>query len=216
MVIPTMKDGSTGFLGGAGGLYAALGTAYLLLAGLAACLGLGAVGREGRTWPLLRSTPASGEEIVWGKVLGVAPLVTVPGLVLAPVLGLVLGGSTRAVLLIAAFALLVGPGLASLNVAAGALYPNFAARDPRQRTGGWGFLLSLLLEAGYAAVLAAGVWMVAAGSWAGGRAVLPTAGLALLLVGSASAAAVPPALAGRFLNAREAIDVSSARGPGTG
>jgi len=216
VVVPIMKGGTTGFLGGAGGLYAALGAAYLLLAGLAGYMGLGAVGREGRTWPLLRSTPASGEEIVWGKVLGVALLVTVPGLVLAPVLGLVLGGGTRAVLLIAAFVLLAGPGLASLNVAAGALYPNFAARDSRQRTSGWGFLLSLLLEAGYAVILAAGVWMVGAGSWAGAHAWLRVAGLVVLLVGSACAAAVPPVLVGRFLNAREAVTASPGRSPGSG
>ena len=215
VVVPMMKSGTTGFLGGAGGLYAALGAAYLLLAGLG-YLGLGAVGREGRTWPLLRSTPASGEEIVWGKVLGVAPLVTVPGLVLAPVLGLVLGGGPRAVLLIAVFVLLVGPGLASLNVAAGALYPNFAARNARQRTSGWGSLLSLLLEAGYAVMLAVGVWMVRAGSWAGAHAWLRVAGLAVLLVGSAGAVAVPPLLVGRFLNAREAIAASSRRSPGSG
>lgn len=203
VVVPVMKGGSPGFLAGTGGLYAGLGAAFLLLAGLAGYLGVGAVGREGRGWPLLRSTPVAGEEILWGKVLGVMPLVVVPGLVLAPVLGLVLGGGIRAVLLMAVFVLVVAPGLASLNVAAGALYPNFTARDPRQRTSGWAFLLSLLLEAGYAAVLAAGVWMMGAGSWAGVRAWLRAVGLVIVLGSSTCAATVPVALAGRHLDTRE-------------
>lgn len=58
--------------------------------------------------------------------------------------------------------------------------------------------------------------MAAAGSWAGGRAVLRTAGLALLVAGSACAMAVPPMLAGRFLDAREAVAAGSGRGPGSG
>ncbi|MEW6547404.1 MAG: hypothetical protein AB1446_10920 [Bacillota bacterium] len=216
VVVPVIKGGSTSFLAGSGGRYAGLGAAYLMLAGLAGYLGVGAVGREGKSWPLLRSTPVAGEEILWGKVLGVTPLVIAPGLVLAPLLALVLGGGTLAVLLIAAFVLIVAPGLVSLNVAAGALYPNFTARDPRQRTSGWAFLLSLLLEAGYAGVLAAGVWMMGVGSWTGVRAWLRAVGLVIVLVGSACATAVPPALAGRLLDVREAIAASPGRGPGPG
>lgn len=203
VVVHAVKGEGTGFLAGTGGLYTGLGTAYLMLAGLAGYLGVGAVGREGRSWLLLRSTPMAGEEILWGKVLGVTPLVIAPGLVLAPLLALALGGGTGAVLLIAAFVLIAAPGLASLNVAAGALYPNFTGRDPRQRTSGWAFLLSLLLEAGYAAVLAAGVWMMAAGSWTGVRAWLRAVGLVTVLGSSACAVVVPVVLAGRHLDTRE-------------
>ncbi|MDI7250504.1 MAG: hypothetical protein QME93_10635, partial [Bacillota bacterium] len=206
-VVPFLKGGSTRFIAGAGGLYAGLGFTYVILGGLAGYLGVGAVGREGRSWPLLRSTPVTGEEVLWGKVLGVTPLVMVPGLVLTLLLGLVLGSGIRAALLSAAFVLTVAPGLTSLNVAAGALNPNFTARDPRQRTSGWGFLLSLLLEVGYAAVLAAGVWMMAAGSWAGAGAWLRAAGLVIVLGSSACAAAVPVALAGRHLDTREPISL---------
>lgn len=205
LVVPFVKGGSTRFLAGTGGLYAGLGVAYLMLGGLAGYLGVGAVGREGGSWPLLRSTPVTGEEILWGKALGVMPLVMAPGLALTPLLGLALGGGIRAVALMAVFVLVVAPGLASLNVAAGALHPNFTARDPRQRTSGWGFLLSLLLEAGYAAALAAGVWMMAAGSWTGVRAWLRAVGLVIVLGSSACAATVPVVLAGRHLDTREPV-----------
>ncbi|MEW6397538.1 MAG: hypothetical protein AB1503_00005, partial [Bacillota bacterium] len=65
------------------------------------------------------------------------------------------------------------------------------------------FLLSLLLEAGYAAVLAVGVWMMGAGSWAGVRAWLRAVGLVIVLGSSTCAATVPVALAGRHLDTRE-------------
>lgn len=78
-VIPVMKGKNTSILASTGGLYVGLATAYLMVAGLAGYLGMEAVGREGRTWSLLRSTPVTGEEILWGKVLGIAPLVIAPG-----------------------------------------------------------------------------------------------------------------------------------------
>jgi len=202
-IVPAIRNGEIRFPAGGAGSYASLAAIYMMLAGLATYLALGAVGREGESWLLLRATPVSGQEILLGKVLGVTALLVIPGLVLALGLGLALGGGSRAALLAGAFALVVAPGITSLNVGAGALRPVFSARDPRKRISSGALLLSLALEAGYAAVLAAGVWMMAAGSAMGIW--IRIVGLVTVLGSSACAAAAPVVLVGRYLDARESV-----------
>ena len=57
---------------------------------------------------MLRSTPLNGEQILWGKILGTLPLVTIPPLVLVLLLALLFGVRGWGLGAVAAMVLLAG------------------------------------------------------------------------------------------------------------
>lgn len=203
-LVPLLGRRPSPVVTGSFSLYLSLAVAFGTVWALTSVLGLGAVGREGRSWPLLRSTPLKGEQILWGKILGTLPLVTIPPLVLAPLLALLFGVRGWGLGAVAAMVLLAAAGQTAVQVVSGALYANFSASDPRKRTRGMAFLLATALTILHALVLGGSVLLMAVGAWAGPGTALRALGLALLLAGGLTFTALPVVLAGRLLDNREA------------
>ena len=85
------KNGPASLPGETLAVYFGLGAAYMVSFSLAGTVALGCLGREGRNWPLLRSLPVTGEQILGGKALGVAVLVIIPVLAITLAVNLFLG-----------------------------------------------------------------------------------------------------------------------------
>ncbi len=211
-------------LGQAVPLYGSLAATFLMSWGLSSSLGLGAVAREGKNWPLLRSTPVTGREIVRGKTLGIVPLVLPVALIAGIAFTLLAGGTRWQLIATLCFVVLVVPGMVSIEVSAGGIAPNFEAEDPRQRASGWAFLLGVLLELLYAGLLAFGVFL-AVSNWlryydqplAESRVVSTALGaLGLVIVAGASMAlfTIMPDVAGRSLDEMEAVEQTPGNGAG--
>ncbi|HHY34792.1 MAG TPA: hypothetical protein GX510_04045 [Firmicutes bacterium] len=205
-------------------LYGSLAATFLMSWGLSSSLGLGAVAREGKNWPLLRSTPVTGREIVRGKTLGVLPLVLPVALIAGISFTLLAGGTPWQLVATLCFVVLVVPGMVSIEVSAGAVAPNFEAEDPRQRASGWAFLLGVLLELLYAGLIALGVFL-SVSNWLGywnqtlegsrvASMVLGALGLAIVAGASAGAFTIMPDMAGRSLDEMEAVEQTPGAGAG--
>jgi len=209
-------------LGQAIPLYASLAMTFLMSWGLVSSLGLGAISREGSNWPLLRTTPVTGREIILGKALGILFLVLPVALVTGSALTLLVGGGSYELAATFFFVVLVVPAMVSIEVSAGSIQPKFDVDDPRQRASGLGFLLSVLMELPYAGLLALGVFLAKSGwlrfwsePWAESRAIsvaLGVLGLAVALGASIAAITVVPGIAGRALDEREAVEETKVAG----
>lgn len=152
----------------------------------------------------MRSMPVTGEQILGGKVLGTAIFVLIPVLVITLAVILFLGLRGFRLIIAAAFVLLVTPGLAAIGAWCGSVSPNFAAQNIRQRAGGIAHLFYWIASLGYAAFLAAGVFLVSAGAWTGWRFWLRMLGLVWLPAVAAAAVIVPVVFGGMDIDRREA------------
>lgn len=211
-------------LGQAVPLYGSLAATLLMSWGLSSSLGLGAVAREGKNWPLLRSTPVTGREIVRGKTLGILPLVLPVALIAGIAFTLLAGGTRWQLVATLCFVFLVVPGMVSIEVSAGGIAPNFEAEDPRQRASGWAFLLGVLLELLYAGLVALGVFL-SVSNWLRYRnqplgesrvvsMVLGALGLVIVVAASIAAFTILPDMAGRSLDEMEAVEQTPGVGAG--
>lgn len=194
-VIPNVGSGQSP-LSESASLYLALGCSFFLSFMLASSLALGAVAREGKSWSLLRSTPLAVEQILWGKLLGIASLVAGTALALV-MLYMLFFGQVRYLFHQIMLLCLIVPALVAVNIAAGTIEPNFNASDQRKRVSGWATVTSLLLGAVYAIIVAAGIAMMVSGAWSGRRAILRLLGLLLLLGSSIGAVVIPISFASR-------------------
>ncbi|MBE3519638.1 MAG: hypothetical protein IMW97_04970 [Firmicutes bacterium] len=205
-------------------LYGSLAATFLMSWGLSSSFGVGAVAREGKNWPLLRSTPVTGREIVRGKTLGILLLVLPIAMISGGAFCLFTGGTLWQLIATLCFVVLVVPAMVSIEVSAGAVAPNFEAEDPKQRASGPAFLLGVLLELLYAGLVALGVFL-SVSNWLrywnqpladSGTAWIIMGVLGLAIVAGASVAAfwIMPEMVGRSLDEREAVEQTSGTGAG--
>ncbi len=151
---------------------------------LSSSLALTSLAREGKSWPLLRTSPTSNKEILYGKLLGLTPLISFFILALTFILTRLLGDGRF--FLMAGFTLLTTPGLVAINIAAGTISPKFDAPDPRKRISIPAVLLSMLAEVGYGVVVALTITMGGADLWLGKPSLSGLMGF-LLFLGAATA-----------------------------
>lgn len=172
---------------------------FLFVAFLSSSLALSAVAREGKSWPVLRSSPLTGSQILWGKIVGITPLILAAGLAVVFFLTRFLGRGFLSPM--AVFLLSITPGMVALNIAAGTADPKFDNLDPRKRVSISAFLLSLFLEVVYGAAVALALMLGAFDFLSGAPNPSGWLGFVLLLVTAIGAVPVSIALGRRSIEA---------------
>ncbi|NLJ34090.1 MAG: hypothetical protein GX349_05810 [Firmicutes bacterium] len=166
---------------------------------LSSSLALGSLAREGKSWPLLRTSPTTNKEILYGKLVGLTPLIFFFIVILTFILTLLLGD--RRFFLMAGFTLLTSPGLVAINIAAGTISPKFDAPDPRQRVSIPAVHLSMLAEVGYGVVVALTMTMGGANIWMGKVSISGLLGFLLFLGAAITSVLLPIALGAENMDA---------------